>query len=86
MKKVNKNSLSLWENNLPLWCLLCGQTASSLRPYGCNGHIICIGVFSLLGKSYNKHYGKTTYHYGVFFVIKQPLAYVLTGGMVRSYV
>ncbi len=36
MKKVNKNSL-------PLRCLFCGQTASSLRPYGRSGQIICIG-------------------------------------------
>jgi len=29
---------------------------------------------------------KTAYHYGVFFVVKQPPAYILTGIMVRSYV
>jgi hypothetical protein len=29
---------------------------------------------------------KTTCHYGVFFVIKQPPAYILTGVVVKSYV
>ncbi len=43
MKKVNKNSLPLRENSLPLRGLFCGQTASSLRPYGRSGQIICIG-------------------------------------------
>jgi hypothetical protein len=45
VKKVNKNSLPLRENSLPLRGLFCGQTASSLRPYGRSGQIICIGEF-----------------------------------------
>ncbi len=32
------------------------------------------------------HYLKTTCHYGLFFVVKQPLACILTGIVVRSYV
>ncbi len=43
MKKVNKYSLPLQENSLPLRGLFCGQTASNLRPYGHSGQIICIG-------------------------------------------
>ncbi len=47
MKKVNKKSLPLRENSLPLRTLFCGQTASSLRPYGRSGQIICIGFLAL---------------------------------------
>jgi hypothetical protein len=43
MKKVNKYSLPLRDNNLPLWVLFCGQIASSLRPYERSGQIIFIG-------------------------------------------
>jgi hypothetical protein len=43
MKKVNKKSLPLQVYNLPLRALFCGQTTSSLRPYGRSGQIICIG-------------------------------------------
>jgi len=43
VKKVNKKSLPLRENSLPLRPLFCGQTASSLHPYRRSGQIICIG-------------------------------------------
>jgi len=49
VKNVNKYNLPLHQNSLPLRPLFCGQTASSLRPYGRSGQIICIGLvyFSL---------------------------------------
>jgi len=49
VKKVNKYNLPLRQNSLPLRPFFCGQTTSSLRPYGRSGQIICIGLvyFSL---------------------------------------
>jgi hypothetical protein len=43
VKKVNKYSLPLHQNSQPIRPLFCGQTTSSLRPYGRSGQIICIG-------------------------------------------
>jgi hypothetical protein len=54
MKKVNKKSLPLRENSLPLHTLFCGQTASSMRPYGRSGQIICIG-FEILKQQHKLH-------------------------------
>jgi hypothetical protein len=48
MKKVNKKSLPLRVYSLPLQALFCGQIASSLRPYGRSGQIICIGYKYLM--------------------------------------
>jgi len=39
VKKVNKKSLPLRDNSLPLRTPFCGQTASSLRPYGRSANI-----------------------------------------------
>jgi len=44
MKKIKKKSLALRSNSLALQYVFGGQTASSLRPYGRNAQIICIGL------------------------------------------
>jgi len=56
MKKVNKNSLTLYLNSRTLWWLFGDQTAPSPWPYECNAQIICIaylqdGSVNLLWKT-----------------------------------
>jgi hypothetical protein len=43
MKKVNKNSLTLFSNSPALRQVFGGQTVLGPQPYECNAHIICIG-------------------------------------------
>jgi hypothetical protein len=43
VKKIKKKSLALRSNSLALHYVFGGQTTSSLRPYGRNAQIICIG-------------------------------------------